>query len=393
LTEPWFAEHGCADPVRAAQQWQEWLARRRDWLASHPERSAEAKYRKGLQLATGLSEAAIRHYLKGRSRKLSPAMLNTLDALSRALGQPLPARRQPPKGQPSRPRGARRIALLTSLTDLPSPSFHLAVLRGVARAAAQHHFDTALHEVSPARLGADVERVVRVFRPDAVLMIRLNPSAEALQVLTRAQVPTVLLHADGLPEEYPSPPVLANIVPAQRPIVEGLKRWALSLPGRGKVRNRSDRRREGAIVVVALPPDQDRPFSIRKERIDLILEALAEFQPVLAPVEDYTFRHALKVFRDYPDAQAYICLSDEIAVALRHLLVAAGKEFTCRIIGFDDSELARKEHITSFGQHLPEIGEAAVAQLSDWLTHASAGAVSWPAFQVVKTEVYLALRD
>jgi len=392
LTKKWFTRHGSIpDGAAAYEQW-------RHWLRKYPGRSDETKHRKALELASGLSATAISLYFNGKAARLGDVTRHRLDSLSRDLG------RTPPDVKTRHKRGPvtrrlKQVALMTELVGIPSPSFHMEVLRGFMRKAA-NSFAVALHEVTRANLSSDVGRVVRTFRPDAVIMVRLTPDAESLEELRQELIPTVLIHAARY--DYPVPPVLANIVPGQETILEDLKAWASRLRkgnaslGRSEYENRSD------VIVVTIQDEKPRQDfqakrkvpGIRNERIKLILKALREFAPKRHVVPDYTFRHALQVFEAYPRAQAYVCLSDEIAVGLKHLVTASGREPRPWVVGFDDSQLAREERITSFGQHLDEVGGRAVEQLVRWFERNPSAVVTWPEkFEEVPTDIQLVLRD
>jgi DNA-binding LacI/PurR family transcriptional regulator len=378
LSEEWFREHGTCDPVQAMQRWQA-------WLAQHPNSDGPAGQRTALLLASGLTESAVRHYFN-RPHKLSGPTLAHLDALSAALGVTPPVRRRR-RLEPARPRrGMPRVAVLACLATLPSPAYHLEILRGILRAAERHQLEPSLHEATAQSVGRVARRVLRAFSPGGLLLVRLTPDAETLEAANQAGTPIVLVHADRL--AYPAPPVLVNLVPLQEAILGPLRRWAEALPG-GSAE---------PIVVVAMPRERATGAlpavagaepSVRNQRIGLVLAALAECPTVLAEVEDYTFRHALRVFREHPSARGYVCLSDEIAVGLKHLLIAAGQEHRGRVLGFDNSQLAEREYVSSFGQQLDQLGERAVEALAEWFGR-PAGV--WPGFREEGVEVSLVCR-
>ena len=387
ITEEWFAKYASSDPTQLMRIWERWLAER-------PRRD-RTKYAKILELASGLSASAIGHYLNNRSYKLSESSLRHLDDISHGLGISPPKR---PVGEAVRSsRGAKRIALLTELKDIPSPPYHMEVIRSIIRGASDHNFPVAVHEVRPSEFASSVEKILRVFRPDAVIILRLTPDTRTIQILKRSRVPTILIHADRLPSY--APPILANVVPDQRPIQDLLTERVRQLLDSLRAQGHEEGRKSRQILVVYKEREEEHPeFSIRNERIDYVLNALNLFKPEGYEVKeevvpDYGFRQAFYVFEKHRDAIAYICLSDEIAVGIKHLLQADGREYRRRIIGFDDSELARTERITSFGQHLAELGWLATDRLSRWFSQANGPSAKWPDFEEVLTDVDLAVRD
>jgi DNA-binding LacI/PurR family transcriptional regulator len=389
LSEEWFREYGVADPVRAYELWSKWISK-------YPNQSDAAKHKKALQLGSGLAPTSIRFYLKNDVKHLSRSAVKDLDAMSKALGFEPPERYG---GDKVRPRhGAKRIALLMELAGLPSPPYHLEVTCGLIRAASRYLYGTVLYEAPHDRLDQAIREVLRVFRPDAVVMLRLTPDRASLETLKEYGVPAVLVHSDRF--KYPSPPILANIVPGQETIEPELWKWAKDLLGSPGSRRSPGRKGSGRPVVVAMPYERaarhlpridDVPPSIRNERIDLILDTLAAFRPIRFEVEDYSFRHAARVFKAHPDAPAYICLCDQIAVGIKLLAAAAGKDYAGRIIGFDGSDLARQEGIASFGQHLDEIGKLVTEKLETWFwrEEGKEPKAEWPGFEQVRTDVRL----
>jgi DNA-binding LacI/PurR family transcriptional regulator len=376
LSPEWFRRHGSlSDSEAEAAHW-EWLA----WSAKR-NRDDEAKRRMAVRLALRLSDGAVRHYLKGRADKLADQTWTLLDKMYTALGGASPEKRRKHK-QVSPRKGRRRIALLVDLAEIPSPDFHLEVLRGLVHSASFDQ-EAILHDVSGTSLASAVNRLWRLFEPDAVVMIRLTPDEDTIHELAQHQLPAVLVHADRY--KYP-PPVLANIVPAQERIPELLKDWSdrvLRGPTRAGFSTKS---RPEQVVVVAMPHEEKvLPFdaidgvrpSIRNERIDLVRRGLAAWESVAQfEVDNYTFAQAINVFRDHRESLGFVCLSDQIAVALKHLFVAAGRNAGDFIVGFDGSRLAADANVRSFGQSLDEIGHKAIGRLEAWFDRSSQGPAS-----------------
>ncbi len=395
LSQEWFSANCTGDPLIAFTQWQEWLTK-------NPKKRYQTKYRKALQLLSGLHESSIRHYLSGRTHKLGKETLTLLDQISASLGVDAPER--PKRRHAIVSHRLKRIALLAEFSDIPSLSYHFEVIRHVILHTFPHHYTVSLHQVSSHQLSQAVTTLLRVSRPDAIVMLRITPDADSLHILERAAVPVLLIHADRF--TYP-PPVLGNIVPLQERIKVSLKNWVSGLPGS---------KPQSKIVVVSMQPEHVPPrnfpraesrvydpkrldtTSIRNERILNILEAVESFNVIQVHVDDYSFRHALTVYQHHHDALAFICLSDQIAIALKHLLIATEKATAHRIIGFDDSKIAQQENITSFGQKFDEIGEVLAERLVRWFgewsqRNDSSLALEWPEFQEIPVEIHLILRD
>jgi len=280
------------------------------------------------------------------------------------------------------------------------------MIRALTRACGRRHFLVGLHEVSPHDLEAAIRQITNAFRPQAVVLLRLTPDANCLRPLRDRHIPTVLVHGHRL--TYP-PPVLVNVIPRQEPIVDLLRDWA-----ERRLRDLRSRakggRRTRKVVVAGMQPeltpraaeqfglaDGVEEASIRKHRRQLIMKALQGVDAEPIDVDDYSFLGALKVFKKRGNAAAYVCLSDQLAVGIKHLLLASGTaEESGRgrhIIGFDNSDLARREEITSFDQNLDTIGEVVADTLDRWFQEQPASTDSWPRFQEMPVEIHLALRD
>jgi len=230
-----------------------------------------------------------------------------------------------------------------------------------------------------------IEKILRIYYPDAVVMIRLTPSRDAIGMLKDYHTPTILVHADIC--EYHSPPVLANIVPDQESIRRYLtdEECIKQLVGSPCWPRRN-------VVVVTMRQEKKKKGTrgtIRNQRISLILEALRPAHPRVVEVDDYGFRHAMPVFEKYPDA-FYVCLSDQIAVGIKHILKAAGEaDYEQRVLGFDNSALAQQEHVPSFDQGLTEIGSKVSDLLSGFFGQDLQQPRRWPKFQAANVKVRL----
>lgn len=365
ISEAWFREYGTTDPVEAFVRWSQ-------WLQQHPDAKRIQKLKKVALLATPLKDISIRNWLhKDRYYRVGKEKRVTLDAIACALKCEDYVIRKAPV-EPIQPlRSGNRIAVLTRLARLPSLSYHMDVIRGLVRAAEEHLFLPTVHEVREEDLARTVTRVLRVLRPNALVMVRLTPPSLVLDLLKEYEVPVVLVHADRL--KYPYPPALANVVPDQEKIGEQLLTAlkACGFPGSGG--------RQQEVVMVAMKEEETVhefevavPFSpsIRNRRIELLKAALKPFNPIRETVHDYSFRHAAHVLKDHSHARVFVCLCDPLAVAIKQLLAAAGQDVGRIVVGFDHSELARQAALPSFCQGLNTIGPLAINVLASWFAQA-----------------------
>jgi DNA-binding LacI/PurR family transcriptional regulator len=349
----WFAQAGAQDPERAVKAWRDWLGH------AQGKQSDGAKHRKALELATGLSRAAIGFYFTDQ-HQISNETRERLGRLMTSLGaRPvLP----PPIASRAASRAAR-VVILAELTNVPSPRFHLDVFAACARALSYRGIACALHEVVADAMERSVTRIARDYRPTGAIFLRLTPTTTTSDVLRRYNVPVVLIHAHDHPGY--GPPVLANIIPGFNDLAEGVKIWVRALP---KSRN--------PIVVVRMSPESRD--SVRQKRLDAVILGLEGSQIKEFPVPDYSFRHALKVVTQFPKARAYVCLSDELAVGIKKVLEAKGENPGGRILGYDNSRLAELEGISSFGQRIDDTAERAVEILTRWIGNVGETQREWP---------------
>jgi DNA-binding LacI/PurR family transcriptional regulator len=391
IDRAFFEEYARGEPEQVAAQWEGWLRAKRH----RPD--GEAVYRKLMEICSGLGEGSVRNYLKGRHYSLSDDSLDVFDRISQALKQPTARRVEiPPEAAGRHPR-SNRIALLTQL-QVPSESYHMELIRGIVREANLHHLAIGLHEVSSLDVGASIERVRVEFRPDGIVMLRVTPSLRDLEPLVKSRTPVVLVHADRY--RYP-PPVLANIVPNQDGLEEDLQAWIKRYRRPASEGGRRKRGAAGKAVLVTMPREVISDVfprmkaniepSIRNDRIARLERVLRRrFHPVIVEeVPDYRFRHSLGVFQHHRDADLYVSLSDQIAVGLKHMLIAAGQPWDQRIVGFDDSPMAQEESLTSFSQSLEKIGFLAMSRMCGFLRRDEG---QWPEFEELSTDVHLEIR-
>jgi DNA-binding LacI/PurR family transcriptional regulator len=155
--------------------------------------------------------------------------------------------------------------------------------------------------------------------------------------------------------------VIGHVFPSQDLISRSVTEWAHKLPKRKSARSVKGKKNRGKVAVVHMREEElskKDDVSIRNERIKLIFDGLrdAGFEPEGIEVRDYSATNAWEVIRRCPDADGYVCLSDEIAISVKHLLWARGEKAAHRILGFDDSSLAALHNVSSIGQHINDIG-------------------------------------
>lgn len=213
-----------------------------------------------------------------------------------------------------------------------------------------------------------------------------------LEQLHRAHTPVVLIHANLLEYEQP---VIANVARCQDTLEEKIRTWVQTHVTREK--------RNPTVVLVTAPEeaehapypviDRDAGASMRNRRTRLFRNSLASMPSIKArfvEVEDYSSSRATEVYRQVPDADAYICLSDQIAVALKHLREAGGNPLDGAIVGFDNADLARSERISSFDQELERTARLAIEALAGFFSRPT---VDWPQFETQYTNLALDRRD
>lgn len=399
LDRDWFQLHAARDPTIAYLDYAAWMAALRKKKTQPAYEDPEARQlflRRILEHATGLSATSIRHYIRGEDdpgnaqRTMSIRTLRNLDHITQVLDEDAPkwARAPRPRGIPG-----IHIAVLTQLhpSSVPSFSYHMRVLHGIVHSDSDHLFLTALHEVHQREgdegeeLNKCVRKLVRVFAPDAFVFIRLAPNPNTLRFLARENVPLILVHGDlsdcGKPESaYAYPPILANVVPDHRFITRDLNKWIDT-----RLAQFPDIRKKG-IGVVSMSQEANPTQTIRNERIRKVLAAVEKRGLLLAhaTVAGYSYEHAYTAYQAQPNAGLYICLSDQIAVGIKHLLMVSAKtnklRMACkyRVAGFDDSDLAKREDISSFNQGIDEIGGIITQSLGSFFTEQAGCKVGWP---------------
>ncbi|MBZ5664074.1 MAG: hypothetical protein LAO30_05670 [Acidobacteriia bacterium] len=359
LSLDWFREFGVSDPGVAYSEWQAWLR--------PGGRVDDSRFRKALELATGLSVGAVSHYLsqfrpgENRTHHLGARALRQLDGVARSLGFTPPS--VPAPGVVST-RGARYLAMVADLQNSPNPRFHLQVIDSIIRSCRMANLFVTIHAVSQAdpEISRTLERILRQETLHGFVWFRITPGEDALKTITSFSeaLPTIVVH--GARVRYPWP-VVAHVLPSQGKVRELVRLWARATPIVAR------RRTRGNIVVAAMPEQSGPPpfapveatacTSLREERVEMVCAGLKDAgkRPVLAFVEDYTAARAYDVVLSNPAADGFVCLSDELALATKHILLAQGKDATDRILGFDGTDPARAQRIPSINQGLNDIGQ------------------------------------
>jgi DNA-binding LacI/PurR family transcriptional regulator len=366
-----FRDYGVKPSKSTYVKWQQ-------FLKSHPRIKDRSKYVHCLGLCAGVGDSLVEKWLSskiGDHKHIGEAHKEIFRKATVALGWRGPR----PEAEDTtlavhKVMGPIRLALFTSLSVV-SESYHLAVIRSIIRSATTQGLLLSVHELAWTHPISDEQAnqaglIVTRYAPNAVLMVRLTPSSRFLEQMTFGgrPLPVLLIHADR--QRYP-PPVLANVVPDHESNL-GLQGWLWS---RRHIRGH----KMPSVVLVAMKEEVEQttfpalpgiPRSIRNHRIAAIERELEGAEVVRFQVDDYSSRHAFAVWERHPSADAYVCLSDQIAVGIKNLLRCRGhSEEDCRerIVGVDGSPLAREARIASLSQGLEEIGKGALDRLCAFL--------------------------
>jgi len=363
LDEEWFRKYGITDPSTAAEKFRDWYNKLKNTHLDHKNPHHHINYLKEvLHCGTGLAEPTCDAYLRGQTyweeriggkNKIGRKKIICLNTLTTALGYPKPLWNLPERKNSKN----RNIAILAELTGIPSEGYHFELIRKITEIAEEHKYEASLHPIHQNSIQEDLIKFMYTFDPYAIIMIRLSPK----DFSCLETVPTILIHADKKRYTYPS--VICNIIPDHSTIKTSLKKWADQVLNSGRSKNTE--------VVVVSVEEEYKDGSIRDERILLIIQALKHISSNVkihhCIVSDYSFRHSIKIFNRYKDnAKLFICLSDPLAICIKHLLIATGKNYKHRVCGFDFSNIAQAENITSFDQGLSEIALQAFKKLQEY---------------------------
>jgi DNA-binding LacI/PurR family transcriptional regulator len=297
-------------------------------------------------------------------------------------------------------RSHKHIAIITDLDHPPSPRYHVEILFRVIKAVEQANYVTSIFHASTSdpSMQTVTERLLRIAKPDAIVWFRITPDGASLYAIRTYSTELPCLVIAGARLLYP-PPVIGHIFPDQASLETSVDGWARRL------RDLSSGQ-FSEVVLVSLAreelsynfPQESAEPSIRNERIDLVMKALTGvgLSATNEPVPDYSGSGAFPVFRKHPNALGFVCLSDELAVAMKHLWMAAGRtgDPSDRIIGFDNSSLAEEYAITSIGQSIDKIGDLLVRRLGEFFNARKSDAPeTWPSCKNLMTELSLTVRS
>ena len=202
--------------------------------------------------------------------------------------------------------------------------------------------------VDKADMETGIKKIARNVDPGGYVLIRISPSDDVIDLI--GERPAFLVHAPA--KEYPAH-VVGNIAEDHSLVAPQLSAFL-----------KKRKVKKNARVVVVAVEREDVSNSLRNARIDAVVDGVQAYRPKVITVPSYSFQHARLVYEQEPNADAYIALSNELAVNLKHLReVGNDRPFT--VVGHDDSALAREAGISSFNQKISEVGPVIVAKLME----------------------------
>lgn len=358
----WFFTYGIPDPKDAAEKWAHWITEMYPAGRNKP----ITMRKKIFTLALGIHETSCRHYFSGKylqEKLVSAETRRRLDFLMRFTGQQPPQFIEKREVQKEKKRDyippvkRKRIALITHLNDLASLPYHNEIMKGLIAQAEENRYNLKIYEAKPTEPDKAVIRAVLNDLPDGIILIRLKPSKVMLSMLEESPIPIVLIHSG---EQLLPRPIVGNV---ESVLQEGrnpqLKchflKWLQSLPMHAKLSKNA--------IIVHMPLGGHLH---RAKRVNYIIRML-EGENIgikLHEVKNYGFDNAFEIWEQNPQADLYICLSDQIAVSLQNILQAANNGETQQtVIGFDGSSLANERGINSFNQKLDQVGLLAFERL------------------------------
>lgn len=399
LSEEWFREHGVKDPKISAEEFQNWIKEKGISLRPYNSVDHNTYIVEVCRVATGLSKTTIRQYFAGQDADENwnrQFKISTLRALNHLLEQLQLEHSQCPQISPNwdkttlttRGLSTKRVTILTEFEPsvIPSLLFHSRMISGILKSDAKHLFSTSIHIVSNVNFEKSLAQVIRVNSTDALILVRpIGLSQKIIERLKRNLIPTVLVHANRRKNFYSSPSIIANFVPDQRNLSNDLKNWIV------KHHNLKDLNK---VIIVSIPKEKT-PGSIRDDRLEKFYKALEQLGLNYKHIflTNYSFENAFEVFKQEPEANLYITLSEQIGATLKYLLIAKGRYKPKSIIGFDNSQIAQKANLNTFEQNIELIGEKISDLISDFFSKESIEPTDWPAFREIKVPVTLVDRE
>lgn len=358
IIRDWFQEYGVVNPDIAAEEWSKWINNPRN-------RGLEEKkyYYRACELAIGKEKVKqfydttnpdnINRFGESVKRVLDRITYALIGALPKDSKIRLPAHRKT-KG-PIRDT-FNRIALVTKLSDLSSFPYYLEVIGQITLAAQKRNFLVSIHNIKEEELFNPLDKIIHTFRPSGIILIRRAPDQVTSKYLAGEGIPVMLINADDM--DY-NGSVIGNIIPAYPEEVNSKFVSWLS-----KTSTDSSNPSNTKVVIAAMQP-RTSSDTHRKRRIDFMRHAVlaAGLTPMEVYVPNYGFQNALAIWQEHNDAQLFLSLSDQIAVAIKSILIARQEYYCNRVVGFDNTAMAINENIPSFGQSMEKFGELSINRL------------------------------
>ena len=365
-TLAWFTKHAIrTNPYTAYQNSQQWIG-----IPANEDREDKRKVQQLLFFSTDASHSAARTFLDTREGSIGRDLWEEFKWICDDRGWYEYMEAPPHNGGSLRK--MRKIALIRQAV-VPSAWYHAHVTQSIVSAAEDRNMLVSLHHVDPQNLAEGIQKVRRNAQPDAFIFLRLSPDEAAIKMLNGK--PAALVHAHR--KEYKFP-VTTNVVACHDAIPRDLRQELNDIPD------------DAEVVLVTMPQERGRG-SLRNDRIRKMCKGLERFGPNLQTVtiQDYSSRHGMRVFQEHREASAYVTTCDEVAVELKHLCAVGRSNRNYRIVGFDNSPLAKAEKISSFAQELDKIGPKVIEKL---IQFANPGPDWPPVFEEIPLVVRLVTR-
>ena len=300
-----------------------------------------------LAALSGLSVSSVSNFLNNKKGSISEEKANVLEKLTEAVGYiPSNAARK------LRSSNKMSIGFVFSLTSGTSPEYYINILRGVKKEADKYGYFIDIYDINEDKRKEFFSELPFMGLVDGLIIVASVVTSELLAPLIKRKIPVVLINP--LAKEI-HPPVISGISSDAAAFYQLLEHLFKDHKYRNPMLisvelNNSSQRIEKYNIFVKAAGDNGIDFD--KDKNTTFISA-------------HSFPEGMRAYemaiKKNPDADAYVCLTDTLAVPIIRGLEKDNKK--AAVTGYANFEIAEVFDLTTIEQNIPVLGSKAFQHL------------------------------
>lgn len=299
-----------------------------------------------ISLLSGFSTASISHFINKKGR-ISEESAHKINEVVKGVNYT-------PSSAAKRLRSIQKksIGFVAPISNSPSPSFYIEILKGVKEEAQKFGYTVDIHDIEENREKNFFKKASFLGMVDGLITVSMDLEKCDLTVPRENFIPIVNIHSRSNPEQIP---IISSIIPETK-VFCNLLEYLFGEKGFRKP------------LLLSLSPENHR---IRKLKINYYKKVMKKYDLSFNKLQHiqfmkrHTFKEAQNVYKRVrassyvPDV--YICLSDIAATAICRELSKDKKRVA--VTGHDNADISTLFDLTTIDQQMLATGRAAFERL------------------------------